>query len=179
MTDYMKVIDFFCGSEPVRELLLLHSTQVMNKALAIAEKFPGADRDLITAGSMLHDVGIVFCDAPGIDCFGTEDYLLHGILGAENIRAMHLNDGEKIARICERHTGSGLTADEIRAGNLPLPEKNMLPETLEEKIICLADKFYSKSDPSREKTLPEIRRSMEKFGTDPLSRFDRLCTELL
>jgi uncharacterized protein len=49
---------------------------------------------------------------------------------------------EKFARICERHTGSGLTAEEIVSGGLPLPERDFLPETLEEKIICLADKFF-------------------------------------
>ena len=178
MTDCMEIIDFFYRDAPSRELLLIHSRQVREKALRIAKSFPDADRKLVADGAMLHDIGIVFCDAPSIGCFGDEPYLLHGILGAENLRAMRFDDLEKIARICERHTGSGLTAEEIRASGLPLPEKDLLPETLEEKIICLADKFYSKSDPQREKTLPDIRREMVRFGEAPLKRFDRLCREL-
>ena len=173
-----EIIEFFYDGMPSKEILLLHSGKVRDKALEIAASFPDADMELVSEGAMLHDIGIVFCDAPSIGCFGDEKYLLHGILGAENLRAMKIDGIEKIARICERHTGSGLTADEIRAGKLPLPERDLLPETLEEKIICLADKFYSKSDPDREKSLPEIRREMEKFGKAPLERFDRLCTDL-
>ena len=82
---------------------------------------------------------------------------------------------EPFARICERHTGSGLSAAEIRAGALPLPEQDFLPETPEEQLICLADKFFSKSGDMREKSLPHIRRSMLKFGQAPLARFDALC----
>ena len=178
MPDCMEIIEFFYRDAPSREILLTHSGQVRDQALHIAESFPEADRQLIADGAMLHDLGIVFCDAPSIGCFGNEPYLLHGILGAENLRAIRSDDLEKFARICERHTGSGLTAEEIRAAGLPLPEKDLLPETLEEKIICLADKFYSKSDPRRKKTLPDIRKDMARFGEAPLRRFDQLCREL-
>ena len=51
----------------------------------------------------------------------------------------------------------------------------MLPVTEEEKLICYADKFFSKSgDPAREKTLYEVRRSMAKFGEESLARFDEM-----
>ena len=54
-------------------------------------------------------------------------------------------------------------------------ELDLLPESLEEKLICLADKFFSKSKDMAEKPLPKVRRSMEKFGIEPLKRFDELC----
>ena len=175
-----EIIDLlYPAGDPAREIFLKHSIQVRNKALEIAEKFPEADIELICHGAMLHDIGIRFCHAPNIGCNGEADYLLHGITGAEKLRSMAVYNSEKLARICERHTGSGLTAQEIIAGKLPLPPRDLLPETLEEKIICLADKFFSKSGRMEEKSLEKIRRGMEKFGTSPLKRFDELCAELL
>lgn len=179
MFDYLEIIDFFYpGDHPAREILLIHSTQVRNKALAIARKVRGVDLDLVAAGAMLHDIGICFCNAPDIGCYGNDDYLLHGILGAENLRCMNKADYEKFARICERHTGSGITAAEIRERKLPLPERDLIPETSEEKIICLADKFFSKSGDFSEKSLDVVRSSMLKFGDESLKRFDILCREL-
>ena len=88
-------------------------------------------------------------------------------------------DLEACARICERHTGAGLTAQNILDQGLPIsPVRDLLPETLEEKAICLADKFYSKSgDPSREKELIRVRQSIRKFGEDSINRFEALCTQ--
>ena len=42
----------------------------------------------------------------------------------------------------------------------------MLPVTLEEKIICYADKFYSKKPGALcfEKTLEEVRKEIGKYG---------------
>lgn len=75
------------------------------------------------------------------------------------------------ARVCERHTGAGLTKTEIIQQNLPLPHEDFLPETLEEKLICYADKFYSKSNICHEKTLEQGERSLAKFGEDGVERF--------
>ena len=82
---------------------------------------------------------------------------------------------EAFARICERHTGSGLTREDIIRQALPLPEADYLPESGEERLICLADKFYSKSGDMAEKKIPAIRKSMLKFGTGAVRRFDNLC----
>jgi uncharacterized protein len=57
---------------------------------------------------------------------------------------------------------------------LPIPERDYLPETPEEKLICLADKFFSKSGDMREKPAGAVRRSLEKFGADTVERFDAL-----
>ena len=82
---------------------------------------------------------------------------------------------EPFARICERHTGSGITAEEVRRQQLPIPERDYLPETPAEKLVCLADKFFSKSGDMREKSLDRIRHSMAKFGPGPAERFEALC----
>ena len=81
---------------------------------------------------------------------------------------------EPYARICERHTGSGLSKQEILTQKLPLPPQDFFPETLPEKLICLADKFFSKSGDMREKSLSEVRRSLVKFGPDSVARLDEM-----
>ena len=173
---------FYPEETPLRRLLLAHSMQVRDKALELANSSAGKalslDLALIGTGAMLHDIGILRCHAPKILCNGPEPYLAHGVIGAHMLREyarLHRLDLEPFARICERHTGSGITADEIRTQNLPIPERDYLPETPEETLICLADKFYSKSGDMQEKSLPRIRRSLEKFGPGPLARFDAMC----
>ena len=117
---------------------------------------------------MLHDIGIVRTYAPGIECFGTEPYIRHGMIGATMMREEGYED---IARICERHTGAGLSLDDIVSQDLPLPHQSFLPETIEEQLICYADKFYSKSHLEREKTIEQAERSLAKFGTSGVERF--------
>ena len=170
---------FYPEDTPLRRRLLKHSEQVRGKALKLAKNSSVAlDLALVADGAMLHDLGIGRCDAPKIDCHGAEPYLAHGVIGAEMLReygATHNLDLEKYARICERHTGSGLTAAEISKQDLPLPERDYLPETPEESLICLADKFFSKSGDMKEKPLEKVRRSLAKFGDAPLERFEALC----
>ena len=52
------------------------------------------------------------------------------------------------------------------------------PETLEEQLICYADKFYSKSHPDGEKTPEQALKSVSKYGEDGARRF-RHWMELL
>jgi uncharacterized protein len=73
--------------------------------------------------------------------------------------------------VAERHTGTGLTRQEIVRQQLPLPPQDFIPETLEEQIVCYADKFYSKSRPERVLTVAEAAQSLEKFGADGVRKF--------
>lgn len=117
---------------------------------------------------MLHDIGIFKCDAAGIQCFGTEPYICHGRIGAELLRSEGF---PRHARVCERHTGAGITKVQIIAQNLPLPQQDFLPETMEEKVICYADKFFSKTHLDREKTIEQAEKSLSKFGEEGVLRF--------
>lgn len=117
---------------------------------------------------MLHDIGIFKCDAAGIQCFGTEPYICHGRIGAELLRSEGF---PRHARVCERHTGAGITKAQIIAQNLPLPQQDFLPETMEEKVICYADKFFSKTHLDREKTIEQAEKSLSKFGEEGVLRF--------
>ena len=168
----LQIIDHYYGegSSELKELLLSHSRAVADKALQICDAHPefGLDRDFIEAAAMLHDIGIIRCDAPKIHCHGTEPYIRHGILGAEILRSEGL---PRHADVAERHTGTGLTAAEIARQNLPLPPHDFTPRTIEEQIICYADKFYSKSHPDVEKTPGQAMRSLEKFGSEGIAVF--------
>lgn len=168
----ISIIDkYYCDNEPLRELLVTHSRLVTEKALRMAEAHPELhiDTEFVSEAGMLHDIGIFLTDAPGIHCHGKEPYLCHGVLGAELMR----KEGFPLhARVCERHTGAGLTCEEITKRNLPLPRRNFIPETAEEQIICFADKFFSKTRPAEEKTLEAARRSIARFGEDGAQRFE-------
>lgn len=155
----------------MRHILVTHSESVARRALQIASQHPelNIDTDFVREAAMLHDVGIIRVDAPSIKCHGTEPYIRHGVCGAELLRSEGID--ERYARICERHTGAGLTLDDIVSQNLPLPHHDLQPETIEEKLICYADKFYSKSHLSREKTIEQAEKSLAKFGGETLARF--------
>lgn len=169
--DYNKIIEkYYTPGSELYNILIRHSRDVTRRALRIVDAHPelGADRRFVEEAAMLHDIGIIRCDAPGICCHGTEPYLRHGMIGAEMMRG---EGYDRHARVCERHTGAGLSAREIEEQNLPLPHRDFLPETIEEQIVCYADKFYSKSHLDREKTLPQAERTIARFGDEGLQRF--------
>ena len=174
----LEVIDRYCKEDKLRYILLTHSRSVADKALEIARCHPElkADEAFIEEAALLHDIGIVGVDAPRIECYGTEPYIKHGVLGAELLRREGL---ERHARVCERHTGTGLTLEQIVEQGLPLPHRDMQPRTVEEQIICFADKFFSKTRLDTEKSVEQARRSLEKFGAEGLVKFDAWCERFL
>ena len=138
----------------------------------MANKFPLADLDFIYEAAMLHDIGIIRCHAPSIGCHGDLPYICHGIEGRKMLEAENL---PRHALVCERHTGSGLTCEEIIDSDLPLPHRDMLPLSIEEKAICYADSFFSKSsDLSQEKGIETVKAQMLKFGPAVFERFMQL-----
>ena len=169
--DYQQIIDkYYPEDNQLRYIFMTHSTLVTKRSVRICDLHTelSLDRQFVIEAAMLHDIGIFKCDAPGIYCFGSEPYLIHGRIGAELLRAEGF---PKHARVCERHTGAGITKEEIIKLNLPLPHEDFLPETMEEKVICYADKFYSKTHPEVEKTIEQAERSLKRFGEDGVERF--------
>ena len=169
--NYNLLIDkYYPEDNELRHILINHSQSVARKALQIVSSHPEMhlDAQFVEEAAMLHDLGIFRTDAPGIQCFGSEPYICHGRLGAEILR----KEGyERHARVCERHTGAGITCKEIIAQGLPLPHQDFLPETMEEKVICYADKFFSKTHLDREKSIEKAEKSLAKFGEDGVMRF--------
>ena len=79
------------------------------------------------------------------------------------------------ALVAERHTGTGLTLKQILERDLPVPHRDMVPVSVEEKIICFADKFYSKTRPQEEKTVEQAENSLVKFGPEGVDIFRDWC----
>jgi len=150
-----------------------HSVAVTEAALLIAKKHPDLkpDIDFIENASMLHDIGIFLTNARKMGCFGEFPYLAHGYLGRELLEKEDLKD---YALVCERHVGVGISNNDVILNNLPLPVRDMLPVTLEEEIICYADKFFSKSspEPTKPKDINKIRNKIAKRGKEHADRFD-------
>lgn len=160
------------------EILVEHSEQVAGKACAIVDAHPewGLDRTFVYEAAMLHDIGIDLCDAPDIECYGDQPYIMHGVLGAERLRALGM---PLHARVCERHTGTGVTLATILEQGWGLEHRDYLPVTLAEQVICFADKFYSKSGRRQEKSLDKIIKGLERYGEDDVERFRAWCALFL
>jgi uncharacterized protein len=47
----------------------------------------------------------------------------------------------------------------------------MLPQSIEEQIICFADKFFSKAHPEEEKSIEQVQRNITRHGEEGLARF--------
>jgi uncharacterized protein len=74
--------------------------------------------------------------------------------------------------VCERHTGTGLTKDTILKNKLNIPAKDYFPQSLEEQVICYADKFFSKTKLAEPHSLDQIRKGLAKYGTYQVAMFD-------
>ena len=172
--DYIALIDKYYASSPeLRNVLLTHSRQVADRALQILDRHPewNVDRQFVEEAAMLHDIGIIYCDAPKIYCFGPHKYIEHGYLGAELLRREGL---PQHALVAERHTGTGITIEQVEREELPIPERDYCPQSLEEKLICYADKFYSKSHLGEEVALDKLKANIWKYGHDAIVRWNEL-----
>lgn len=160
-------------------ILVGHSMDVMRKSLVIATNHPELDVDIefLCEAAMLHDIGINLTNAPGIECYGVMPYLCHGYLGREILDAENL---PLHGLVCERHTGVGLSAQDIEELSLPLPIRDMIPITMEEQIICFSDCFFSKTRIGEEKTLDKIRREVAQYtNKNAVAKFNEWCDKFL
>ena len=163
---------FYAPGSRAYRLLERHGEQVTDKALAAAGTVAHLrpDLDFIRSAAMLHDIGICLTHAPGLGCHGTEPYVRHGVLGRELLERLGL---PRHALVCERHVGAGISAADVRRFELPLPARDMLPVSLEEQIVCYADKFFSKNGDgdSGEKSVDEIVNGLRPHGEEQVTRF--------
>lgn len=153
--------------------LITHSKMVAEKALKVADKVShlNPDREFIEQAAMLHDIGVYRVNAHRIGCIGPMDYVAHGYLGRE---IMEDEGYPRHALVCERHVGLGVSVADIEKFDLPLPKRDMVPESLEEKIVCYADKFFTKHPTKLDEEMPveKVRRMVAKYGDAQLARFD-------
>lgn len=163
--NYTSIIDHHITNPLTKNIYMIHVTLVTQRALRIARGLNLSQETItfIEEASMLHDIGIIMVDDIELGCTGTLDYICHGTKGREILESEGLH---KHGLVAERHTGVGLSVEDIINQKLPLPHRDMLAESLEEKIISWSDLFYSKNpeDLFREKTIEEAFKSVAKYG---------------
>jgi uncharacterized protein len=168
----IKLIEKHCGNNATAlRVISEHGQRVADKALAVADavKHLQPNLEFIAEAALLHDIGILFTDSPKLGCFGNHPYVCHGILG----RVLLEKEGyPRHALVCERHVGVGISAEDVVEQKLPVPVRDMRPQSVEEQIICYADKFYSKNaGESEEKTPAAILTTLQRYGADKVQRF--------
>ena len=172
--DYQAIIDkYYPEGTELRDIYMKHARQVADLALAInMTRAIGLDPAEVEGAAMLHDIGIFDTHAPGIHCHGTASYMRHGVIGGAILR----REGapEEWARVAERHTGTGITKEDIIAQDIDLPLEDYCPVSMLEKLVCYADKFYSKSGTMEKEPFTRVRNSIARYGGDSLDRFDEL-----
>ena len=131
MNPYEVIYRYYKKESRLCDILLRHSESVMRKAVDIVLRNPElkADLEFVAEASLLHDIGIFMTDAEGIMCFGNRPYIEHGYLGAE---LMRLEGYPRHALVCERHTGTGLTKEQIESNGWNIPHRDMVPVSVEE-----------------------------------------------
>lgn len=172
-TDFQELINkYYPEGSLRREIYEKHCRAVAALALKLKAMLhePLPHNDVQTA-AMLHDIGIVLTNAPDIDCHGTLPYIAHGYAGADILRREGLP--ERFAQVCERHTGTGLSTRDIESARLPLPlDRIYMPQSTLEKLICYADKFFSKSGDMKQKTPQQVQHDISRFGTESIDRLN-------
>lgn len=162
----------YAGHDLARGVLIDHSRQVAELAVATGRRLRArgwaVDLDFVAEAAWLHDIGMLQTNVPQFGCAGTDPYIRHGLLGAELVTAAGL---PRHALVCERHIGVGLSCNDIRDQQLPLPLRDMRPQTLEEQIITYADLFFSKQRGGR-RSLDEVRSSLARRGEEKVAIFD-------
>ncbi|MBQ8542372.1 MAG: HDIG domain-containing protein [Bacteroidaceae bacterium] len=166
-----EIIDkYYPSNDELKRIYLVHARKVASLSLEMAARHPELkmDKKFIEEAAMLHDIGIFLTNAPGIYCMGDKPYICHGYLGAELLRSLGY---PRHAAVCERHTGTGLTKEQIERQGWPLPLRDFLPVTLEEQLICFADKFYSKTKHLEQaRTFEQVVESMRKISDESVKK---------
>ena len=130
----------------------------------IAEQFVtgiDVDTDLVRAGALLHDVGVYRLDS--------DPYVRHGVLG--HTLLLELGFPEEICRFASRHTGVGITRDDVLLQGLPIPVDDYVPRTPEEELVLYADKFHSKRNPPVFVSGDTYADEVARFGADKVATF--------
>lgn len=145
--------------------VMVHCRTVRAVADAISERIPEADRELVTAGALLHDLG------------RSKDHtIMHAVVGAEI--AENLGLPQEIVEILRRHTGAGLDEEDVEM--LGLPHWDYIPRTIEQKIVAAADNLVSDSlVVSHLQPAEKLRNKGAPRGADRIIALHRELSEMV
>jgi uncharacterized protein len=163
----------YAPSERAFELIFTHSVIVKEIAEDIVKKKNlKVNSDLLAVGALIHDIGTYkLINTEGK--FDTNEYIMHGILGYEILKDEGYS--EVICRFTTNHTGVGITKEEIIKNNLPLPPKDYLAESLEEKLIMYSDKFHSKVPQFN--SVASLLEYIKVYGEEKIKKVNELITK--
>ncbi|PJA22683.1 TIGR00295 family protein [archaeon CG_4_10_14_0_2_um_filter_Archaea_38_6] len=147
------------------ESVINHCLMVSRKSAEIAEKILKngykVNVKLCQIGGLLHDIGRAKTHT-----------IFHGVEGAELLK-----DYPELASIAKRHIGGGITEKE--AVIIGLPAEDYQPVTLEEKIVCYADKLVQ-GEKFADSADDEIKKLSKKLGKNhpSIKRLNKIESEL-
>ena len=155
----------FLKQSGCRQNVIRHVEAVSDLAVDIAEAirsrgYPVNVR-LVEIGALLHDIGR-----------SKTHSVHHAVAGAEIAESFGLP--QQVVSIIKRHVGGGITAREAK--KLGWPRDVYVPQTIEEKIVCYADKLVEGSNRiSIEKTIDKLSRDLP---TSAIERMWKLHEEM-
>jgi len=134
------------------EVVVRHCDTVSLVSRILAEELRAKGKDidvpLVTSGALLHDIGR-----------SRTQTVRHGLEGSQILMDEEVE--QAVADVVRRHVGAGISAEEAKA--LGLPDLDYLPRTIEEAIVCFADKMV---DLDRVRPFQEEVRRFEAKGHD-------------
>jgi len=131
-------------------------------ALTIRKRGLNCNIELVEVGSLLHDIGRAKTHS-----------VHHAIEGARIAETQRLP--KPVISIIKRHVGGGISANEAR--RLRWPRDNYIPQTLEEKVVCYADKLIENSQRvTFSKTLENLS---ETLPPSSVKRLEKLHAEMV
>ena len=161
----------YAPSPEAFNLVFTHCKIVSEIAQSLLENKPqrNINSELARIGCLLHDIGVyALFTENGIN---EEKYITHGIEGYSILK----REGypEEICRFASHHTGTGLSANEIKSDELPLPHEDFFADTPEEQLVMYADKFHSKKP--RFNTFESYANNLSRFGAEKVVRFNEFA----
>jgi uncharacterized protein len=164
----------YAPSKDALESVWKHCQIVRRIALQVADNWHPTNTELVSIGALLHDIGVYRLYHSGV--IDEKNYITHGLLGYELLKEEGYD--EVICRFALLHTGVGVTKEDIENNKLPLPPRDYVPETDEEKIVAFADKFHSKSEPPTFNSVAWYTEHLsKKFGQHKVELFNEMLDE--
>ncbi|MBI4453299.1 HDIG domain-containing protein [Candidatus Woesearchaeota archaeon] len=168
----LKLLATYAHDKLSYDAVLRHVKAVQKAALIIIKDVDDTkcDKHFIKVASLLHDIGRFDCP-PGS---GKDKIIQHGIIGAGILK----KEGwpNHYQRVCERHIGIGIRKKDIIEQKLPLPLRDFMPRTFEEKIIAYADNLVDNDKIKDEKFV--VERFRKEFGDKFAKRVERFHDEI-
>lgn len=116
------------------QIIIEHCQTVTKASKALAREFVRmgheVDVKVVVAAAMLHDIGR-----------SKTHTVRHGVEGSEIVEKEGAD--KKAVETVRKHVGAGIGPEE--SARLGLPDFDYIPRTLEERIVCFADKMVERN----------------------------------